>query len=79
MLCSEFEFGLNNNNDGIAILSEDSEVGSSLSSYYEVKKDYVLDLGLTPNRTDAFGHIGVCRDLLAYFNHRGDNLEIENS
>ena len=77
MLCSEFEFGLNNNNDGIAVMPEDSKVGDSVSSYYEVKKDYVFDLGLTPNRTDAFGHIGVCRDLLAYFNHRGYNLVME--
>ena len=77
MLCSEFEFGLNNNNDGIAVMPEDSKVGDSVSSYYEVKKDYVFNLGLTPNRTDAFGHIGVCRDLLAYFNHRGYNLVME--
>ena len=77
MLCSEFEFGLNNNNDGIAVIPEDSKVGDSVSSYYDVKKDYVFDLGLTPNRTDAFGHIGVCRDLLAYFNHRGHNLSMK--
>ena len=37
----------------------------------------IIDLGLTPNRTDAFGHIGVCRDLLAYFYHRGHNLSMK--
>ena len=37
--------------------------------------DYVFEIGLTPNRTDAMGHIGVARDLRAAL-LSGENPEL---
>ena len=66
MLCSEREIGLSDNHDGIIVLPEDVEVGQSLAAYLGMD-DYILDINITPNRSDAFSHIGVCRDLAALF------------
>ena len=76
MICSENEIGLCGGQDGIMELDIDCRVGSLLSHWLDVKKDYCLDIGLTPNRTDAFGHIGVARDLYAYFSHRKKNIKL---
>jgi len=67
MLCSERELGLSDNHDGIIVLPENVEVGLPLSNYLGLD-DFVLDINITPNRADAFSHIGVCRDLAALFN-----------
>ena len=34
--------------------------------YYQVETDYVLEVDITPNRSDATSHYGVARDLAAY-------------
>src|SRR5690606_13438067 len=34
----------------------------------KIEDDYLIEIGLTPNRADAMGHIGVARDLKAYLN-----------
>ena len=74
MICGEDEIGLGYNHEGIIELTKDCKVGDLVSNYFKVNKDQVLDIGLTPNRTDAFGHIGVCRDLYAYFMHRSKKI-----
>ena len=43
---------------------------------FKLESDIVFDIGLTPNRSDAMGHIGVARDLLTVLNHRGSKLEM---
>lgn len=72
MLCSEVELGLGEDHSGILVL-EDSEfkVGELLKDHFEVYKDFVYEIGLTPNRTDAMSHYGVARDLSAYFQSSG--------
>jgi phenylalanyl-tRNA synthetase beta chain len=66
MLCAEDELGLGQSHDGILILPEDTEIGMPAAKYFDLEDDYVLEIGLTPNRADAMGHIGVARDLAAY-------------
>ena len=77
MLCAEDELGLGESHDGILVLGNDIEVGKSAASYFELEDDYQLEIGLTPNRADAMGHIGVARDLVAYLNvHENAGVEI---
>lgn len=68
MLCAEDELGLGNSHDGILVLNAALEVGTPVAHVFELEDDYQLEIGLTPNRADAMGHIGVARDLMAYLN-----------
>ncbi|MCH2223287.1 MAG: phenylalanine--tRNA ligase subunit beta, partial [Crocinitomicaceae bacterium] len=68
MLCAEDELGLGKSHDGILVLDEKTEIGQKASSYFDLEDDYEIEIGLTPNRSDAMGHVGVARDLIAYLN-----------
>ena len=68
MLCAEDELGLGKSHDGILVLPADTKVGTPAATYFELEEDYQIEIGLTPNRADAMGHIGVARDLVAYLN-----------
>jgi phenylalanyl-tRNA synthetase beta chain len=68
MICAEDEIGLNNNHDGILVLPANAKVGTKAADYFKVEKDFVLEIGLTPNRGDANSHLGVARDLAAALN-----------
>ena len=65
MICSEDEVGLGDDHSGIIVLPDDAEVGTPAKDYYQIEKDFVYDIGLTPNRSDATNHIGVAKDLAA--------------
>ena len=39
--------------------------GTPANSYFQTTTDQVIEIGLTPNRSDAISHIGVARDLKA--------------
>lgn len=69
MICSEAELGVSENNDGIWVLEPSYKVGTPISEV--IKKpcsDTLIEIGLTPNRTDAMSHFGVARDLNAALN-----------
>ncbi len=66
MICAEDELGLGNSHEGIIVLPEDVPVGTLAKDYYKVEDDYVFDIGLTPNRSDATSHLGAARDVAAY-------------
>lgn len=68
MLCAEDELGMGESHDGILVLEESAKVGMRAAEYFELEDDYMIEIGLTPNRADAMGHIGVARDLVAYLN-----------
>lgn len=68
MLCAEDELGLGQSHDGILVLDPSAPVGMSAATYLELENDVQIEIGLTPNRADAMGHIGVARDVLAYMN-----------
>jgi phenylalanyl-tRNA synthetase beta chain len=65
MICAEDELGLGRSHDGILVLPDDAAPGMPASEYLNVETDYVYEIGLTPNRSDATNHIGVARDLAA--------------
>lgn len=66
MLCSEVELGLAESSDGILVLPEGTAApGTPLPAAIPSCQDTVLELGVTPNRPDALGHIGVARELAA--------------
>ena len=65
MICAEDELGLGDDHDGILILNENLKPGTPCSEIYEIEKDEVLEIGLTPNRADAMSHFGVARDFKA--------------
>jgi phenylalanyl-tRNA synthetase beta chain len=65
MICAEDEIGLGESHAGIMVLPPDVKVGTPASEYFKIENDFVLEIGLTPNRADAMSHIGVARDLRA--------------
>lgn len=75
MICSEKELGLGNDSNGILVLPEATSLGMAASDYYNIEDDYVFEIGLTPNRSDATSHIGVAKDLLAYLRVHEDYTE----
>ena len=68
MLCSEVELGLSEESDGLLILPSDSPLGVSPFDILGIEHDVLFDLDLTRNRADCWGHLGIARDLAAYFN-----------
>lgn len=65
MICAEDELGLGKGHDGILVLDEGLAVGTPASKVFNIETDYVFEIGLTPNRSDAMSHFGVARDLRA--------------
>ena len=77
MICAEDELGLGESHDGIMVLEDSVQVGMPARDYFKIEDDYLIEIGLTPNRADAMGHIGVARDLKAYLNyHKGQSLQL---
>ena len=66
MLCSERELGLGDDHAGIAILDSRPEVGTPVNELFP-KPDQVFDIEITPNRPDALSHLGIARELAAWF------------
>lgn len=62
MLCAEAELTISDENSGLMELAPDAPVGTDLRDYLALN-DTTLELGLTPNRADCLGVIGVARDL----------------
>lgn len=74
MICAEDELGLGTSHAGIMVLDPATETGMSAAKLFNISSDYVFEIGLTPNRSDAMCHTGVARDLLAALHHRcGEN------
>lgn len=70
MICAEDELGLGQSHDGIIVLEPTALAGASAADQLKLSSDHVLGIGLTPNRADAMGHIGVARDLVGALNVR---------
>jgi phenylalanyl-tRNA synthetase beta chain len=65
MICAEDELGLGTSHDGILVLDTDLPNGTPAADYFGISSDYLIEIGLTPNRADAASHFGVARDLKA--------------
>lgn len=76
MICSEEEIGLGTASDGIMVLDNTIETGKPLAEVFDVESDYVIEIGLTPNRADAMSHYGVARDLRAGLLQKDINTEL---
>lgn len=68
MICAEDELGLGNLHEGIMVLDKDAIPGTPASEYFNVVRDHIFEIGLTPNRIDSGSHFGVARDIAAYLN-----------
>jgi phenylalanyl-tRNA synthetase beta chain len=77
MICAEDEIGIGTSHEGIMVLPENVEIGTLAKDYFKVEMDVVFEIGLTPNRADAASHIGVARDLTAYFKHNGKSVKLK--
>jgi phenylalanyl-tRNA synthetase beta chain len=66
MICAEDELGLGESHEGIMILPDHLRAGTPARDYFQIEKDYVIEIELTPNRSDATSHLGVAFDLAAY-------------
>ncbi|MEE1131358.1 MAG: phenylalanine--tRNA ligase subunit beta [Caryophanon sp.] len=70
MICSLQELGIEGRvvpkayAEGIYVLPEDAEIGSDALAYLGLR-DTVLELGLTPNRSDALSMLGVAYEVAA--------------
>lgn len=77
MICAEDEIGIGESHDGIIVLPEHLNAGDFLSNYYLPYSDWILEIGLTPNRIDAMSHLGTAKDVCAYVsNQTGDELKV---
>lgn len=65
MICAEDEIGLGDSHAGIIVLQTSVPNGTPAASFFNIQSDYVIEIGLTPNRVDAASHIGVARDIKA--------------
>lgn len=64
MMCSEKELQMSDNHDGIIDLPADAPVGTSFAAYAGLD-DPVIEINLTPNRSDCTSIYGIARDLAA--------------
>jgi len=69
MICAEDEIGLGESHAGIMVLPADTAVGTTAAEYFKPADDFIFEIGLTPNRSDAMSHLGVARDVCAYLSH----------
>ncbi len=76
MLCAEDEIGVGTSHDGIIVLPAETPVGMKASDYYHVDNDTLIEVDITPNRSDAACHYGVARDLYAYYRAHGQQVAL---
>jgi phenylalanyl-tRNA synthetase beta chain len=76
MICSEDELEFGNNHDGIMVLNQDLKEGTPITEALELN-DVIMEIGITPNRSDALSHIGIARDINALLNRKLKIPEIE--
>ena len=71
MICAEDEIGVGESHAGIIVLPEDTPVGMKASEYYGLESDWLIEVDITPNHSDACSHYGVARDLYAWLVQNG--------
>ncbi len=64
MLCSARELGLSEDAAGLMVLPSDAPVGTDLRTYLGLD-DQVIEVDLTPNRSDCLGMVGIAREVSA--------------
>ena len=69
MLCSDVELGIGSDASGIVILPEDAPIGEEYRKYANLN-DVIFELEITPNRPDCLSHIGIAREIAAYYGRK---------
>ncbi len=65
MLVSEREMSLSDEHDGIIDLDEAHAIGTPITDIFDGLNDVIIEIGLTPDRADCAGILGIARDLSA--------------
>ncbi len=76
MICAEDEIGVGSDHAGIIVLPANTRVGMPAREYYNVQDDTIIEVDITPNRSDAASHYGVARDLYAYYKAHGQEVAL---
>lgn len=71
MLCSQKELGLGDDHSGIMVLPSDAVPGTPAAEYFHLESDFVIEVDITPNHSDACSHWGVARDFYAWLLQNG--------
>ncbi|MDQ5978134.1 MAG: phenylalanyl-tRNA synthetase beta chain [Verrucomicrobiota bacterium] len=66
MMCAPDELGLSGDHAGLLLLPAATPIGQPINEAVP-GGDTVFDLEITPNRPDALSHIGIARELAAWF------------
>lgn len=66
MMCSGKEIGASEDAAGLLILSGEPELGTPINDVLNAN-DTVFNLEVTPNRPDCLSHIGIARELAAWY------------
>ncbi len=68
MICSEAELDIGGDSDGIFVMDADDGAlpGTPVADALDLR-DVILDIGLTPNRPDCLGHVGIAREVGVLF------------
>ncbi|MBQ6652199.1 MAG: phenylalanine--tRNA ligase subunit beta [Prevotella sp.] len=79
MICAEDEIGIGSSHAGIIVLPDDAEVGMPAAEYYHLESDWLIEIDITANRSDALSHWGVARDLYAWLRQNGYETSLHRS
>jgi phenylalanyl-tRNA synthetase beta chain len=74
MLCSAKELGIAEDAAGLLILSSEAKIGAPISELFP--NDTILDVEITPNRSDLLSHYGLAREIAALTKKPLRKLEI---
>jgi phenylalanyl-tRNA synthetase beta chain len=66
MMCSPDEIGMGSDHSGLLILTNRPELGTPMNRALP-PGDTVFDIEITPNRPDCQSHLGIARELAAWF------------
>ncbi len=76
MICAEDELELSDDHSGIMILDGELKEGTPITKALGLN-DVIMEIAITPNRSDALSHIGVAYDLAAIFERKIKIEEID--
>ncbi len=68
MICSEAELDIGSDAEGIFVVDAEHDAlpGTPVADALHLQ-DVILDIGLTPNRPDCLGHVGIAREIGVLF------------
>jgi phenylalanyl-tRNA synthetase beta chain len=77
MLCSEAELGIGPDNDGIMVVGDETSAPAGTSIVEALAlEDWIIELGVTPNRPDALSHYGLAREMCLLYNRSFQPLAV---